>query len=367
MPYPNEHAARINDPDKYDSIRRENDHFGSGIDVIWGIIDGKAEIQAIRFDKNKFTVSEAKKWLRDHDFSPILFEPASASQGLSENVITALPTQVKYGVRHSNIVSMTKNEKPLKVSGCELAQVILVPKGFQAESFTEGTTTVDTVDFPPNLYPSPDSEKPFVIPGANFDYIEFVPPGFKEESKMADNPEGAPAPEDAPTEVPPQKETPTKEPAATENISEELSAANAKVTELEAALAVKVDELGILRKELESTQKELSELQKLQKEAQEASRQEQLSALAEKRIEAGIVGREDLDKEIVRLGALSDETLAVLEEDADHLLPETEGDPVELSGVPPVDETDEDKAREDFRELVFGHRGAPKDKDDKPE
>lgn len=77
MPYPNEHAARLHSLEKYMRFRRENNAFGSGIDVIWGISEGKpTEIQAIRFDKKKFTVSEAKTWLKDHDYKTILFEVA---------------------------------------------------------------------------------------------------------------------------------------------------------------------------------------------------------------------------------------------------------------------------------------------------
>ena len=77
-PYPNEHACRLEDPDKYVRIRRENDKFGDGIHAIWGIQEDKpVELQAIRFDKNKYTVSEAKKWLKDHDYKCKLFEPAS--------------------------------------------------------------------------------------------------------------------------------------------------------------------------------------------------------------------------------------------------------------------------------------------------
>jgi hypothetical protein len=78
MPYSNEHAARLNPPDKYVKFRRENGKFGSGIDVIWGITkEGKTEIQAIRFRASKFTVEKAKSWLKNHDFKPILFEPAT--------------------------------------------------------------------------------------------------------------------------------------------------------------------------------------------------------------------------------------------------------------------------------------------------
>jgi HK97 family phage prohead protease len=78
VPYPNEHAARINSPGKYVRHRRENDKFGEGIDVIWGIKeDGTTEVQAIRFDADKFTVAEAKEWLKKHDYKPIEFEEAS--------------------------------------------------------------------------------------------------------------------------------------------------------------------------------------------------------------------------------------------------------------------------------------------------
>jgi uncharacterized protein len=86
MPYPNEHAARLHDPAKYDHFRRENDKLGSGIDVIWGITkDDKTEMQAIRFNADKFTVDEAHKWLAAHDIKPILFEPAAPAKNLSRN------------------------------------------------------------------------------------------------------------------------------------------------------------------------------------------------------------------------------------------------------------------------------------------
>ena len=77
LPYPNEHAARITDPDQYDSMRRKNNEMGDGVHVIYGIKDGKSEVQAIRFDAKKFTPAEAKKWCKDHDFKPIEFEPAT--------------------------------------------------------------------------------------------------------------------------------------------------------------------------------------------------------------------------------------------------------------------------------------------------
>ena len=76
-PYPNEHAARLTDPGQYDSLRRENDAGGAGIDFIYGIKEGESEIQAIRFSSSRFTPAEARAWLSEHDFDPIEFEEAT--------------------------------------------------------------------------------------------------------------------------------------------------------------------------------------------------------------------------------------------------------------------------------------------------
>jgi len=84
-PYPNEHAARLHNPDKYVSFRRKNNQGGEGIDFIYGILEGGGtELQAIRFNKNRFTPSEAKTWLKQHDFNAILFEEATGERLMSE-------------------------------------------------------------------------------------------------------------------------------------------------------------------------------------------------------------------------------------------------------------------------------------------
>lgn len=92
-PYPNEHAARLNDPAKYDSFSRVNDAGGDGIDFIYGIKDGKSEIQAIRFDKTKYSVDDAKKWLEDHEFSPIEFEEASERMEEKRHIQSVMETE----------------------------------------------------------------------------------------------------------------------------------------------------------------------------------------------------------------------------------------------------------------------------------
>jgi HK97 family phage major capsid protein/HK97 family phage prohead protease len=76
-PYPNEHAARLTDPDQYDSLRRENGAGGPGIDFIYGIKEGESEIQAIRFSSAQYSPAEARDWMAEHDFSPIMFEEAT--------------------------------------------------------------------------------------------------------------------------------------------------------------------------------------------------------------------------------------------------------------------------------------------------
>ena len=99
-PYPNEHAARINNPDKYVRMRRENNAFGNGIDVIWGILeDESAEVQAIRFDSDIFTPAQARAWLEDHNYNYIEFEEASGEEKISKHKKDKLnmPYPVKSG------------------------------------------------------------------------------------------------------------------------------------------------------------------------------------------------------------------------------------------------------------------------------
>jgi HK97 family phage major capsid protein/HK97 family phage prohead protease len=92
-PYPNEHAARLTDPGQYDRIRRVNDEFGAGIDAIYGIKDETAELQAIRFDADRFTPAEARQWLSEHDYSPTEFEEATGEREAER----AAPDALKVG------------------------------------------------------------------------------------------------------------------------------------------------------------------------------------------------------------------------------------------------------------------------------
>lgn len=82
MPFPNEHAARVVSPGKFqqDSFRRKK--IDDGVSIIIGRLIGKTTTttQSYRFDKDKFTAAEAKTWLKEHKVKPILFEPATEPQ-----------------------------------------------------------------------------------------------------------------------------------------------------------------------------------------------------------------------------------------------------------------------------------------------
>jgi HK97 family phage major capsid protein len=94
-PYPNEHAVRLVDPGQFDRFRRKNNDFAQGIDSIYGIKgDDPVRLQALRFDAARFTVSEAKKWLSDHDYKPISFEPATGKSMDGKIDIKAISKEV---------------------------------------------------------------------------------------------------------------------------------------------------------------------------------------------------------------------------------------------------------------------------------
>jgi len=79
MPYPSEHSIRLTDPGQYNRFIRKN--LAPGIDAIIGFKSGSgSEIQAIRFDKTKFSVEEARAWASKHGYkNPISVEPAKKS------------------------------------------------------------------------------------------------------------------------------------------------------------------------------------------------------------------------------------------------------------------------------------------------
>ena len=90
-PYKGEHASIITSKSRYSKFIRVNNKFGSGIHVIFGVrkSDDKTEVHSIRFTASKFTVAEAKKWLKDHNWKYIKFEPAIQVKNFSD-IISSL-------------------------------------------------------------------------------------------------------------------------------------------------------------------------------------------------------------------------------------------------------------------------------------
>ena len=77
MPYPNWHAARMIQPERFERFTTKG--LASGVEVILGFKKGdqKAYTQSYRFAVSKFTEEQAKKWMADNNKKFIDFEPAS--------------------------------------------------------------------------------------------------------------------------------------------------------------------------------------------------------------------------------------------------------------------------------------------------
>jgi len=99
MPYPNEHSARLRDPDDFNpkTFRRVSGGTIYGkikvpktIDIIWGKLKGKDKPkdnpipQALRFPTKNWTVAKAKKWLKDNNVTYEKFEPAKKEKKQSQ-------------------------------------------------------------------------------------------------------------------------------------------------------------------------------------------------------------------------------------------------------------------------------------------
>ena len=93
-PYEGEHAARIREPEGFDSFRRVNGEGGQGVDFVYGITDGEAQVQSIRFKVDFFTEDQAREWLESNDFDPILFEPAAPIDDSRASVVS-LPQKLE--------------------------------------------------------------------------------------------------------------------------------------------------------------------------------------------------------------------------------------------------------------------------------
>lgn len=87
MPYPNFHSARVKNPGLFSTSKEDwamKELKGTrGIMIVLGKLKGAAApsdptiTQSYRFPKDKYTVAEAKAWLKRNKIKYILFEKAT--------------------------------------------------------------------------------------------------------------------------------------------------------------------------------------------------------------------------------------------------------------------------------------------------
>jgi len=80
-PYPNFHSARVKAPGLFAKIQ-VLETTKTGV-MLYG---GAAKTQSIRFPKDKYSVKEAKVWLKEHKWKYIAFEEASEEKKKTEPI-----------------------------------------------------------------------------------------------------------------------------------------------------------------------------------------------------------------------------------------------------------------------------------------
>lgn len=110
MPFPNEHAFRLRDPDDFVRITQIWEKEKAGIRALGGPLksdpDGAMEEASIRFKASKWTFAEAKKWIKDHGYKPILSEAATGEKkedGRMEKIIKVGKLYRDFQIRKSHI------------------------------------------------------------------------------------------------------------------------------------------------------------------------------------------------------------------------------------------------------------------------
>lgn len=86
-PYPNFHAARVRAPGLFAKIRVLTTTKG-GVMIYGGALKtdprGASKTQSLRFPKAKFTVVQAKAWLKENKQKYMSFEPATEKKEKSK-------------------------------------------------------------------------------------------------------------------------------------------------------------------------------------------------------------------------------------------------------------------------------------------
>lgn len=132
-PFPNFHAARVKSPALFENIVQLQE-LPNGIRIIGGRLksdpQGSTKPQSYRFPRTKFTVSEAKAWLSDHDIKTILFEPATGGKDMYENL---LPKYIRNVTKDSADIFLFDDIGMGGISGQEFADEIKMLNDFGVE------------------------------------------------------------------------------------------------------------------------------------------------------------------------------------------------------------------------------------------
>jgi len=75
-----EHTALLANSCRFNSLYRKNNFLAEGVHTVFGMKDGEAELQGFYFQANLFTPSEAKQWLGQRGFEPLVFTEATESR-----------------------------------------------------------------------------------------------------------------------------------------------------------------------------------------------------------------------------------------------------------------------------------------------
>ena len=140
MPYPNEHSARVMNPDLFINSTFRRKKIDKGVSVILGKLKNnktdKMKVQAYRFNKQVFTPFQAKQWLKNNKIKYIKFEAA-------EKKITKGYQPFKEAFGMEKIVSIKKIDEYKKMVSC----IVLEP------------TDPDNTDLQGDFYTEEDIEK----------------------------------------------------------------------------------------------------------------------------------------------------------------------------------------------------------------
>jgi hypothetical protein len=112
MPYPHEHAARVESPGKFEkeSFRRKN--IAPGVDIIVGKKSGSNSMvtQAYRFDTKKFTAEQAKAWLKKNNVSYMSFTEATGKSADTQSFTVELVCKNIQALSRDEMIQIIPNE-----------------------------------------------------------------------------------------------------------------------------------------------------------------------------------------------------------------------------------------------------------------